>query len=123
MHWLHVYPNSDSSTFRHFFGTFWASFWKNFGKYYAVIWQIFCHKMLGNLLLSFFWQIFCTWQTFSIFLAKFWQIFGKKKELADFWNLVVVFLLNFETNFGGKLSQKSAKNSRNRNSYLRVANA
>ena len=39
--------------------------------------------------------------------------------MADFWNLVIVFLLNFETNFGGK----RAETSRNQNLNLRVANA
>ena len=52
-----------------------------------------------------------------------WQSYGtyfeRKKELADFWNLVIVFLLNFETNFGGK----RAETSRNQNLDLRVANA
>ena len=42
-----------------------------------------------------------------------WQIFGtyleRKKELADFCNLVFVFLLNFETNFGGKLDENQPK--------------
>jgi len=55
-----------------------------------------------------------------------WQIFGtyleRKKELADFWNLVLVFLLILQEMLM-KISQKSAEKSRNRNLDLRVANA
>ena len=42
-----------------------------------------------------------------------WQSFGtyleRKKKLADFSNLVFVFLLKFETNFGGKLDENQPK--------------
>ena len=90
-----------------------ALFWKNFGQFSAVIWQIFCPKNNWKLwYLSFFRQIICTWQTFSIFWQSFGTYLERKKYLADFWNLVFVFLLNFETNFGEKLDKNQPKKCR-----------
>ena len=80
LHWLHVNPNSDHSTFRHFFGKFLEEFWQIFCSYWADIlpWNsrlfVICH-FLGDKLhlaviqhfLAKFWHIlFCVWQTFGI---------------------------------------------------------
>ena len=67
------------------------------------------HPMSAVLGLSFFGRYFALGR-----LSAFsWQIFGtyleRKKELADFWNLVFVFLLKFETNFGGKFDENQPK--------------
>ena len=64
MHWLHVNPNSDYSTFWHFFGTF----LKNFGQFSAVIWQIFCQKILETL-------VFVIFSADNLHLADFQQFF------------------------------------------------
>ena len=71
-----INPNSDFSTFRHFFGTFLEEFCSVFCRYLA---DISPKKYLKLWHLSFFGKIICTWQTFSIFLAKFRHIFGKKE--------------------------------------------
>ena len=62
--------------------------------------------------MSFFGRYFAlgrlsafSWQSFGTYLER-------KKELADFWNLVFVFLLKFETNFGGKLDENQPKKCR-----------
>ena len=125
MYWLHKNLNSDFSTIWHFS----ALLWWNFG-------QFFC-SYLADVLPKKYWehwhwtiirQIICTWQPFNIFWQSFGTFLERKKYLADFGNLVFLFLLNFGTNFGGKLknnktSSKSAdEKSRYRTLDLRVAN-
>ena len=105
MHWLHVYPNSDSSTFRHFFGKFLEEFWQILCSYLADILPEntkkfgFCHFLADILHLG----------DFQHFLGKSME---RKKELADFGNLVFIFLLNFETKFVGKLDENQPKKCR-----------
>ena len=70
LHWLHVNPNSDHSTFRHFFGKFLEEFWQIFCSYWADIlpWNsrlfVISHFLGDNLHLT----------VIQHFLAKFWHI-------------------------------------------------
>ena len=104
MHWLHVYPNSDSSTFRHFFGKFLEESWQILCSYLADILPEnttkpgFGYFALGRL--SAF-----SWQSFGTYLER-------KKCLANFWIQFLVFLLNFGTNFVGKLDKNQPKKCR-----------
>ena len=45
-------------------------------------------------------------------LASFGTYLEIKKYLAELWNLVLVFLLNFGTIFGGKLDENQPKKCR-----------
>ena len=120
MHWLHVNPNSDFSTFRHFFGTFLEEFWSIFCRYFA-------KKILETWHLSFFLADNLRLADFQHFFGKvlahiwkersIWQTFGIW-FLFFFWILGQILEENLTKN-----SRKSAEKSRNRNSDLRVANA
>ena len=63
MHWLHVNPNSDFSTFRHFFGRILFSFLQIFGRYFA-------KKILETL-------AFVIFSEDNLHLADFQHFFGK----------------------------------------------
>ena len=63
MHWLHVYPNSDFSTFWHFFGRILFSFLQIFGRYFA-------KKILETL-------AFVIFSEDNLHLADFQHFFGK----------------------------------------------
>ena len=112
MHWLHVYPNSDSSTFRHFFGKFLEEFWQILCSYLADILPEntrkfgFCHFLADILhledfqhflgkVLAHIWKERSNWQTFGIYFLFFFSILRQILEE----NLM-------------KISQKSAEKSR-----------
>ena len=73
MHWLHVYPNSDSSTFRHFFGKFLEEFRLILCRYLADILPEntkkfgFCHFLADILHLADFQHFL------GKFLANIWK--------------------------------------------------
>ena len=75
MHWLHVNPNSDFSTFRHFFGRILFRFLQIFGRYFA-------KKILETLAFVIFSEDNLHLADFQHFLAKFRHIFGKKEEFG-----------------------------------------
>ena len=94
MHWLHVNPNSDFSTFWHFLEEFWAIICRHFAKKvleilaFVVIladnlhladFQHFLGKVLAHV-----WKERSIWQTFWIkffwFFSEFRTIFGEKLD-------------------------------------------
>ena len=85
MHWLHLYPNSDSWTFQHFFGKFLEEFWHILCSYLADILPEntrkfgFCNFLADILPLADFQHFL--WQSFGSYLER-------NKELVDSWNLV-----------------------------------
>ena len=120
MHWLHVNPNSDFSTFRHFFGWFLSSFSPKFVPKFRRKTKTKFQKSAKYFFLSKYFPKLCQKNAESLpsanYLPKKWQI---PKFPVFFWqNICQITAENWP-----KFCQKSAKKWRNRNLDLRVANA
>ena len=96
MHWLHVNPNANLSTFWHFFGRILVNFLQLFGRF-------FDKKILEILVFVIFSADNLHLADFQHFLAEFRQIFGKEEVFGR----LLEFIFYFSSEFWDKFWRKT----------------